>query len=335
VVAAKVTDDDLIAAWHRHAGHTSEIAKDLGIGVRLLYRRRRVIEAKTGKKLEAGGYNVSNPPPGGLLPPGFGYRPEIIINGFTGIAVVFGDCHYWPGIGPTVAHRALVRVCEEIKPNLIIANGDIFDGARVSRHARNGWEFQPKMVDELEEVKTRLGEVREVAFRARLVRTIGNHDQRFDSYLSRSASEAEGLLGTRLSDHLPAWEEAMMVRINGHTVVKHRFRGGMHAAFNNTLHGGVNMITSHTHFCEVKPWGDYNGRRYGAQVGCVADVRGPQFTYAESNPSAQCSGFGVLPFTSAGMLLHPELCEVRDGAAWFRGKPVATDAPEPKRKRRR
>lgn len=326
--AAKVTDDDFIAAWYRHAGYTTEIAADLGITLRQLYNRRRAIERRTGKRLEAGGFNrVDVQPGGGPMPPGFAYRPEIAIAGFTGTAVVFGDCHYWPGL-VTVAHRALIEVCRQLKPDLIIANGDIFDGARVSRHPRNGWEYRPTMVDELEEVKTRLAEVRMASPRSRLLRTIGNHDQRFDSYLSRSASEAEGLLGTRLSDHLPAWEEATLVRINGgtndHTVIKHRFRGGIHAAYNNTLHGGVNMITSHTHYNRVLPWGDYRGRRYGAEVGCIADIAGPQTVYAEGNPTAQCSGFGVLRFTDAGMMLHPELVEVRDGAAWFRGEVVAT-----------
>lgn len=321
---AKVTDDDFIAAWHRHNGYTAAIAADLGLTVRGLYARRRDIEARTGKALLAGGYHSSQVK--NAVPVSVGYRPEIVIEGFKGTIAVFGDCHYWPGMGATTAHRALIEVCRQHRPDIIIANGDIFDGARVSRHPRNGWEFQPKMVDELEEVKDRLAEVRAASPRSRLLRTLGNHDQRMDSYFSRSASEAEGLLGTRLSDHLPAWEEAMLIRINehtaGHTVIKHRFRGGTHAAYNNTLHGGVNMVTSHTHYLEVKPWGDYNGRRYGAQVGCIADARGPQFTYAEGNPSPQCSGFGFLTFTQAGVLLHPELAEVRDGVCWFRSKPV-------------
>lgn len=328
--AAKVTDDEVIAAWHRHHGYTTAIAADLNVTLRQLYNRRRTIERRTGKALDAGGYNRTNTEPG--VPINVGYRPEITLDGFAGSVAVFGDCHYWPGMGATTAHRALLAVCREHRPDIIIANGDIFDGARVSRHPRTGWEFQPKMVDELEEVKARLADLRIASPRSRLLRTIGNHDMRFDSYLSRSASEAEGLLGTRLSDHLPAWEEAMMVRINGHTVIKHRFRGGIHAAYNNTLHGGVNIITSHTHHLEVKPWGDYNGRRYGAQVGCIADARGPQFTYAEGNPSPQCSGFGFLTFTSAGVLLHPELAEVRDGVAWFRSRPVATDAAAKRRR---
>lgn len=312
------SDEDIIAAWTRHSGHTPQIARDLGMNLRVLYRRRRRIEERTGTILEAGGFSNRQQP----LPIKVAYQPEIIINDFAGTIAVFGDCHYWPGIGATTAHRALIEVCRQTRPDIIIANGDIFDGARVSRHPRTGWEFQPTMVDELEEVKARLADLRMASPRSRLIRTIGNHDLRFDSYLSRSASEAEGLLGTRLSDHLPAWDETMMVRVNGHTVIKHRFRGGIHAAYTNTLHGGVNIITSHTHHLEVKPWGDYNGRRYGAQVGCIAEARGPQFTYAENNPSPQCSGFGFLTFTGAGLLLHPELAEVRDGVAWFRSKPV-------------
>jgi hypothetical protein len=45
----------------------------------------------------------------------------------------FLDAHYWPG-PPTVAHKALLAVVSNLKPAIVIANGDVFDGARVSRH---------------------------------------------------------------------------------------------------------------------------------------------------------------------------------------------------------
>src|SRR5262249_47457813 len=158
--------------------------------------------------------------------------PRITIDGFTGRMIVFGDAHYWPG-EPTLAHRALVEVVKELKPKLIIANGDIFDGARVSRFPPDGWEKGPKMVDELEAAKERMAEVRAAYRGARLLRTRGNHDIRFDRYLAQHASEAEGMDGMRLSDHLSHWDEFMSVHINGHTVVKHRFANGAHAGYNN------------------------------------------------------------------------------------------------------
>ena len=53
-----------------------------------------------------------------------------------------------------------------------------------------------------------------------------------------------------------------------------------------------------------------------------AHLHGPQFEYHENGPSLACSGFAVLTFKD-GMLKTPELCEVIDGQAWFRGEVVA------------
>jgi hypothetical protein len=75
---------------------------------------------------------------------------------------------------------------------------------------------------------------------------------------------------------------------------------------------------------EVTPWGDYRGRRYGVQTGTLAAYDGPQFEYAENGPTPACSGFAVLTFKD-GLLMPPELCEVVDGRAIFRGQVVVDD----------
>jgi hypothetical protein len=71
----------------------------------------------------------------------------------------------------------------------------------------------------------------------------------------------------------------------------------------------------------VTPWVDYNGRRYGIDTGTLAEPSGDQFVYCEENPVNWCSGFCVLTFKN-GMLLPPELCEVINGVAYFRGEKV-------------
>jgi hypothetical protein len=40
---------------------------------------------------------------------------------------VFSDAHYFPG-EPSIGHQALLRVIKEVKPVMIVANGDIMDG---------------------------------------------------------------------------------------------------------------------------------------------------------------------------------------------------------------
>lgn len=96
----------------------------------------------------------------------------------------------------------------------------------------------------------------------------------------------------------------------------------IHATYNNALKGGLTIVTGHLHRLAVTPWADYNGRRYGVDTGTLADPLGPQFEYLENNPTPWCSGFAVLTFRD-GQLLPPELVEVIDGTAYFRGQKVA------------
>jgi hypothetical protein len=324
----KSSDQEFIEAWKRTGGEAEEVRRILGLrGVRSVYERRNTLEERHGIKLPSAGLGQGHARPdvGEEAGPVNDYLQRVPIDGFAGSIIVSSDHHYWPGQGPSLAHRALLEVTKEIKPKVQILNGDVFDGARLSRFPRNGWEWQPKVRDELEEAKERTAEIRHAYRGARPIRTVGNHCIRFDRYLSMHASEMEQVIGARLKDHLTAWEECLSVFVNGHTMIKHRFHGGIHAAYNNTLRAGTNIVTGHTHHLEVKPWGDYRGRRYGVQTGAVADIGGPQFGYTEDNPTPWCSGFAVLTFTADGTLLYPELCEVRNGVAWFRGQKVVSE----------
>lgn len=318
-----IRPEQFVRAWRKTGGSPRAAAAALGISERRAYALRTKFEEDLGVPLKTG--NVVKAMASGRKDSDVDLKSYIkrhVIDGFSGVCVVFSDCHYWPGDKPSVAHRALVKVVKEIRPKLLIANGDVFDGARMSKYPPNGWEATPKPSDELDEVKERMGEVRHACLRAQCLRTIGNHDIRFDRYLAMNASEIEGVLGTRLEDHLPAWKECMSIFINGHTMVKHRYTSGIHSTYNNTLRSGTNIVTGHTHLLEVKPWSDYRGRRYGVSTGAIADVDGDQFAYTEDNPTPWCSGFAVLTFEPSGKLLYPELCEVINGVAYFRGKPV-------------
>jgi hypothetical protein len=248
-------------------------------------------------------------------------RRRLTSDIFDGAVVCFSDAHYWPDV-VTVAHQALIEVCREIQPKMVIANGDILDGARIGRHARIGWEHKPSLKQEMDAARERMAEVQVATPKAVRVWNWGNHDIRFDSYIANSAPETEGLHGVSLADHFPAWHFGWSLMLNESLMVKHRYHGGIHTAYNNTVKAGLSMMTGHTHALEVKPWGDYNGRRYGIQDGTLTDRDGPQFTYAEDSPSAQNSGFAVVTFDSNGFMLPPELCEVIGDAAFFRGQRV-------------
>jgi hypothetical protein len=235
--------------------------------------------------------------------------------------LVFSDAHYWPG-APSTAHRALIKFCKRLKPSLVVANGDVLDGCSISRHPPIGWNKLPSVKEELDVCKERLGEIVKAAPHARLFHLLGNHDARFECRLAQVAPEFKDVHGISLSDHFPGdWEPGWSLHINDNTVIKHRYKGGVHAAYGNTVSAGRSMITGHLHSQKVTPFTDYNGTRYGVDTGCLADPYHDAFQdYTEDNSKDWRSGFCVLTYRN-GCLLYPELVTVWDSNhVQFRGE---------------
>jgi hypothetical protein len=253
------------------------------------------------------------------------YERDMALDVQDGVILIASDCHYWPGI-VTTAHKAFCKLAKEISPKVVILNGDVLDGARISRHARIMWEKQPTVKDEIAAVQDRVAEVERAAGRAKLIRTIGNHDARFENYLSTRIGEFEEMTGMTLLDYLPRWRAGWCVHINQNTdgwlAVRHRpVSGGIHAAYNSTLRSGTHYAHGHLHKLQVTPWGDYRGRRYGIDTGTLAEPTGPQFNYTEAGPLNWASGFVVLTY-HRGRLLPPEICVAEGDNAWFRGAKI-------------
>jgi len=312
----KVSEDEFIALWDKY-GSASKIAKILNIGVRSVYSRRKEVERRTGKTL------ISTDPRFGnftITYPGNGVRAKAEID--NGVIMVASDCHYYPGIIST-AHKAFVHLIKELKPKLIVMNGDVFDGASASRHDPIGWQQTPTVKQELEACHDRLSEIEDASKSAKLHWTWGNHDMRFNTRLAAQVGAAfEGVKGFNLSDHFPRWKFSTSLMVNEHTMIKHRYHNGIHAVYNNTMKSGTSIVTGHLHSLKVTPWTDYNGSRYGVDTGTLANIDDPGFDYAEDNPKNWRSGFAVLTFWE-GKLMPPELCEViSEGLVYFRGQVI-------------
>lgn len=327
-----VTDEEFLDAWSRHRS-PSKVAEALNLDVRGVHYRRRALETKLGVAL---GSNQTQRRSGARTRAGFAqdqlaqerarrYETEMQVEVTDGVVMVASDAHYWPGV-VTVAHEALCALAKRLKPAMVVLNGDILDGARISRHPRIMWEKQPELKDEIHAVQDRCAEIERAAGKAQLVRTIGNHDARFENYLAANAPQFEEMTGTTLIDYLPRWRAGWALHLNQSTdswcAIRHRpISGGIHAAYNSTLRAGVSYCHGHLHKLQVTPWGDYRGRRYGVDTGSLAEPKGPQFAYTEAGPLNWASGFAVLTF-HRGKLLPPELCVVEHGQAWFRGESV-------------
>lgn len=316
----KLSDQEFIDAWYRAKGSPRNVATLTGMAERDIYRRRDRLGVK-GIDLKT----VALTPGAqarGEATRHWSHDREIPIEIEDGSVVVFSDAHFWPG-EKTVANVALLNVIKRLKPVSVIANGDVFDGAKISRHDPLGWGEQPTVQDELTACRDRMHEIALAAkpSRCKLFWTLGNHDARFDRYIINNASEFGGVT-QRLSDHFNAWKFAWSIRINQSVIVKHRWHNGIHATYNNTLKGGLTIVTGHLHRLQITSWGDYTGRRWGVDTGTLSDPKGPQFEYLENNPTPWGSGFAVLTFKD-GALLPPELVEVIGDKAFFRGEVVS------------
>jgi len=310
----KITDEEFIAVWNQY-NSASQVSKALGLTIRHTHSRRRDIESKHSIVLTA---NDARSPTFNVTIPQNGVRVNVEMD--DGVIMVASDCHYYPGIIST-AHKAFVKLIPMLSPRMLIMNGDVFDGAAISRHDPIGWQKLPSVKQELDACQERLSEIEAVAKNAKLHWTWGNHDLRMNTRLAAQVGTAfEGVQGFNLTDHFPRWKFSTSIMVNDHTMIKHRWHNGIHAVYNNTLKSGTSIVTGHLHSLKVTPWTDYTGTRYGVDTGTMANLDDPAFAYAEDNSRNWRSGYAVLTFWQ-GKLMPPELCEViSEGLVYFRGQ---------------
>jgi hypothetical protein len=304
---AACSDQEFISLFSQFGG--AQTAKRLGIADRNVQQRRRRLEDKYDRPIHPPTRTPTDHHPD---------RQTMTVK--DGVVLVGSDAHYWPDIIST-AHRAFVMACGMLKPQIVVMNGDAFDGASISRHAAIGWEDNPSVEEELNACTERLGEIEAAAKGASLVWTLGNHDARFESRLATMAPEFAGVSGMHLKDSFPNWIPCWSLWVNDEVVIKHRWKGGVHATHNNAAGAGKTMVTGHLHSLKVTPYSDYNGTRYGVDTGTMAHPWGPQFRgYMEDNPRNWRSGFAALTFVD-GRLMWPEVFHVIDeGMVEFRGQ---------------
>lgn len=320
MAAAKCTDEKFIEVWNKHHSHT-KVSEEIGLAVRNVVNRRATIQKKYG-----------------IVLPIFDKRPsydqsmlvtadrvEVKLTLQNGIILAAGDQHYFPGVVP-VMHRAYVYLSKKLKPFAQIWNGDALDFPSISRFSSIGWEKNPTVAEELETVRDRSGEIVKASPNSKRVWNLGNHDMRFETRLAAIASEYRDVKGIHLKDHFPEWTPAWFVTVNegtpGHTEIRHREKGGVHAAYNNTKESGVTMVTGHDHVADVKAYDDRRGRRYGVRHGMTADsCRDPQFVnYLEGRTANWQAAIAVLTYRD-GILLQPELAmRYDDDSFQFRGE---------------
>lgn len=313
---AACPDDEFMALFDKIGA--TKLAKHLKIDERAVYRRRRRLEVKYDAPLAA--------PSKAYLEAKYPHRLQHEIK--NGTVLIGSDFHIWPGQEST-ALRAFKKFADDIRPNVVILNGDVLDFPLIGRHAPIMWETAPEPYQEIEAAQDHLHDIAKAARRARKAWCLGNHDARFESNLANNAARYRNIKGVHLSDHFGLWEKCWSVCVNeavrgGATMVKHKPKGGgMNAARASALNSGMSFVHGHLHSQKVTPITDYNGDRYGVDAGCIADPSYKQFVnYTEDAPLDWRSGFCLLTYKD-GRLLMPELVSVWDDrSVQFRGEVI-------------
>ena len=318
--ANPVSEEEFISIWHQTGGSAKAVSKALGINERAAHKRRRDIEMRRGERLLS--FSPKSPDaPIVATTNTFIRRNKTIIE--NGQVAVFTDAHIYPGV-VTTARRSLLKFLESERVKAVVDNGDSFDGGQISRHGRIHYDDRPTVKQELEEVQRFHEEIEARANGAALWWNWGNHDSRWPIRLAEQAAEFEGIRGFHFETYFPRWTFGVSLTINPEahtpTLIKHRYRGGDHADWNNVMRAGINIGTGHDHQLTVRAFNDKRGIRYGFRCGTLSDAGLPIFDYQEDNPSQQISGWMLLTFHK-GRLLRPEpITVVGDGEVEFRGK---------------
>lgn len=320
----KISDEDFVRAW-KAFGSPEKVSQHLNLSLRNVYRRRNSLEEKMGVILSTYVDDRTGRQRSEL--PRIGIRQ---LANVSGPIVVFGDAHWWPGQPKSTAHRALLEVIREVKPAMIVANGDLLDLPSSSRHPPLGYGSPPThdVAQEIGICQEYLAEIEMAAPEGCiLVWNAGNHDLRLANKIAANAPELATLRGARLEDHFSAWSFGLSLMINGNVMVKHRPpKGGVHSSYGSIVASGLDCIVcNHLHALRISPLTTYRPRRaYGVDAGCLADFGPavPQFDYAEDSVVGWASGFAVLHIQADGTILPPELCEVVQGRAYWRGQAV-------------
>lgn len=240
-----------------------------------------------------------------------------------GRAIVFSDAHFQPDAIST-ANRALVKLIRDLRPNMVVCNGDAVDGAGTSRHGLTFGARQVTPAAELRACQERLDEIADAAKGAQLVFTLGNHDIRLHTYLATNAPQLVDLPGLDLRELFPRWKFCWSLFVNDNTIIKHRYRSGAYAPANNVRGSlGMNFVTGHLHSLKVMPLSAYADRTaFGVDTGMLAEPEWESFAYREDSPADWRSGFAVLRWVN-GRLLWPEVCHaVGEGVVEWRGELV-------------
>ena len=177
-----VSDQEFIKIW-KELGSPTLVAEKIGVNPRSAMTRRKNIEIRYSIKLPT--FNSLRDPkkerPKKIEQTPHNVRRGIDVDKVKRV-IVFSDAHFTDTT--TTAFKALIKMIDEFKPEVIICNGDAFDGQVLSRFPSINYDQKPTVLQELNACRYHLDEiVKHKPAGCELIWTLGNHDMRYESWL--------------------------------------------------------------------------------------------------------------------------------------------------------
>ena len=152
---SKEADEKFIECWNR-LGSPTLVGKELKMNPRSALNRRASLEARYGIKLET--HNSQRDPKKlkKIEQTPHNVRRGIDVDKVKRV-IVFSDAHFTDTT--TTAFRALLMMIDTFKPEVIICNGDAFDGQVLSRFPSINYDQKPTVLEELNSCRWHLDEI--------------------------------------------------------------------------------------------------------------------------------------------------------------------------------
>ena len=199
-------------------------------------------------------------------------------------SVVLGDTHY--PFHDVKAVNLVLAFIKWFQPDKIFLNGDIVDCWDISSFDKPV-SIENRLKDELEQVRHFLKLLREYAPHAESIYIFGNHEYRFEKYVSRFARNLAGLEGLTLEEQLHL-KELNVITINGHLrenfyrygylLIGHFNRVNKFSAYtakNLLEEKGMSLIQNHTHRGGTSYKRDYRDTKIACENFCLCDLNPP------------------------------------------------------------
>tara|TARA_R100000655_G_scaffold40580_2_gene76317 strand:- start:13353 stop:14378 length:1026 start_codon:yes stop_codon:yes gene_type:complete len=325
------TAHQIVRAWHLpQMTCQKDVFEYLGMstdsGTMTFYRQQA--EELTGKTLlpHKNKYNYVTRTERANLPP----QTNIIsVSKHPYCMVVFSDAHFEGD--ETISYKILLKVLKDLTFNrelkCLVANGDIMDLSILSTFAKYHTEIRPEertVQQEILDSQKQLNKIQKIVNGAKYpivqLATFGNHETRISKSAMAWGRAFKDFESFKIQNIFPDWSWSMSHLLDDTVMLKHRMRGGIHTAYQNSMRAGLHVVTGHTHQLNYRTFNTYTSSAMAIQTGHLSEAYHP---YLEDNIANDWNnGFVVITVDPKEKTVHPEFVQVSNihRSAYFRGK---------------